>query len=144
MSEVGVPQSRRALGSGARGVGRAVGGSLFPLRAGESGAGGGPRGRYKGSPCPQHEGRGSAGVGGWGLGQIRSGEPQEETVGELELGRSGNPRRAQPQGQLGMGKGGGIGPGMLVADIKGLEFVGVGILPRSQHSVFWSGGGGTG
>lgn len=136
--EVGMPQSRRAPGGGARGAGRAVDGPLFEQES--QGLGGGPWGRYTGSPCPQHEGRGGAGDGGWGLGQIRSGEPREEVAGELELGQSGNPKRAQPGGQLGMGKGSGTGPGMLLVDIKGLEFIGVGILPRTQLSVFCRGG----
>ena len=43
-----------------------------------------------------------------------------------------------------MGKGSGIGLGMLVVDIKGPEFVGVRILPRRQHSAFCRGGAGAG
>ena len=77
---VGVPRSRRAP-RWSEGAGAGGGGGPSSSR----GLRGWVRatGRYTGSPCPQHEGRGGAGDGGWSLGQIRSGEP-----GELEVGRS--------------------------------------------------------
>lgn len=52
--EVGMPQSRASSRRWSE-VERAVDGPLFEQES--QGLGGGPWGRYTGSPCPQHEGR---------------------------------------------------------------------------------------
>lgn len=141
-------------GAGGGEKGRECGWAEGPLLERGRRAGDRPRGCYEGSPCSQGMSGGDS--GGWRAGAsgpegpgrlvVPRGMPDKVWGAARKLGRGvGEPKRGTAwEEALEWGKGSGIWPGMLVVEIKGLEFGVLGFCPEPAFYALERWGGGQG